>query len=254
MATFNLASLEEEQTETTVSRPQFKIGDKVKVIRKGTTEEIRWCGWSPVMDNNIGHSGIVTSVGSIPTGSEGNSYVAIDNDSWWYPDAVLEREPKFKEGDMVLITRKYADSWELGATGHWNEYMDQNVGKTGKIAKVMPEGISGYAEPVYKIEVETGGWKHTYAEFLLEEVPVTTDTKFKIGDIVKIHCIGDIGYWSKDMKDMTDGKTGRVRGVSAVSINVSVHTGPAFAYHPSNLKHASKWQKKKYLEESESKK
>lgn len=77
-----------------------KEGDRFKVVRKPTEDELRMWGtlWMPSMDNNVGK--IVKSVFTTSISIR----CANDDSSFLYPFFVLEKvneEPKFKAGDFI---------------------------------------------------------------------------------------------------------------------------------------------------------
>ena len=64
----------------------FKIGDEVKITRKGTKEETEYYQWLPQMDSAIGKTGVVIEIIS----GYCRLVVGDINENWWYPTPCLK--------------------------------------------------------------------------------------------------------------------------------------------------------------------
>jgi hypothetical protein len=99
--------------------PQYKVGDRVKILRKAKTHEDGWKNaWVPQMDKSVGKTGVVTST---KRSLEKDIQVTVCYMSYGYPSFVLELvpatptvtidpqqpKPEYKVGDRVEITYGY---------------------------------------------------------------------------------------------------------------------------------------------------
>lgn len=121
------------------SAPEFKVGDKVKIVKE-------WIGWEPDCNPTVGKTGIIRTIGSTSCGV----YFPEDGDWWWMysPDALElieetaeekksyeERQDEWikandiKAGDKVRVLRK-AKSYEDGWDNAWLDSMDKGIGET----------------------------------------------------------------------------------------------------------------------------
>lgn len=67
---------------------EFKVGDKVKVLRAFTDEDFPEVGWMHEMEKCVGKEGRVDSIDE-----DGDIYVRIHGHmpNWCYPSSVLEK-------------------------------------------------------------------------------------------------------------------------------------------------------------------
>ena len=76
----------EEMEKVVPEKNRFKVGDKVKIVRK--FESTSSCSWNTCMDKTIGMLGKVLEVGDFQ--SDALFYVETVGEQWYYPSAVLE--------------------------------------------------------------------------------------------------------------------------------------------------------------------
>ena len=146
---------------------EFKVGDKVKVLRKATTHERGWGNsWERRMNKAVGNIGTVKYI------SERLKYdVSVDGPNvphFGYPSFVLElvNEKKFKIGQTVKVF--YAPN------SMWNG--------TGVVQEVYADG-HGHVQ--VKVNGMVGGFKPEKLT-ILEEPVAEPVRKFEIGDRVRV--------------------------------------------------------------------
>ena len=71
--------------EIKLRQQKINVGDRVKVIRKGTDDEMKFIGWNPEMDSTIGKIGVVEFK------TDRSLHVKFDGFTWFYPKVVLKR-------------------------------------------------------------------------------------------------------------------------------------------------------------------
>lgn len=118
---------------------RFKVGDKVKIVRKAKFGETPL--WPSQMDETIG---LIGTVRSVDCPMHGHINVRLDGGrNWFYNINCLEKvtEPyKFKKGDRVLISRK-EDENTINTYSSWVPPMDKLVGLKGTVEEDQtPEG------------------------------------------------------------------------------------------------------------------
>lgn len=259
METSEVITHKDKDTKTPeVVHKGYEKGDSVRLFREPTKAEAKGAGWIDQFRTNVGQVGIV-----IDNTCEGldHTFVNLNGERAYYPNCVLIKQIDYQIGDLVRVTRAPLECEMKDA--FWAPGMDSQV---GTIAEVTRIGAHKNSYVLQFIGSKLGnGLQWTYIDFLLEPAPTvdevltnSDDSQFKPGDIVKIKEESPesvkAGLWTESMRKTTIGKVGRVRAIDKELIAVSVHTEQLHWYRKEDLRQASKWNKKKYLEDSESSK
>ena len=80
----------------------FKVGDKVKILRKADSCELGWCAsWQSQMDRFVGKEGKIVNILEC-----GCPSVEIDGEVWSYPWFVLELVEPVSEKHTIIVNGK----------------------------------------------------------------------------------------------------------------------------------------------------
>ena len=125
----------------------LKIGDWVKVLRRGKSEEGGWPNcWTGKMNTYIGKIGKVVSILDCGIGVDFKDTACCWNFPYFVLQKVNEKEkPSLQKGDYVKITKKAI----LNCL--WNPGMDETVGKIGKVLHAYDDGTANIdVEGIYR--------------------------------------------------------------------------------------------------------
>lgn len=224
---------------------EFKPQDTLWVTRRPVNDEDSPCRWTPEMDNHID---TLLTVQSVSVRSGKNYSTATTNYS--YPNIVLEKVElqdvtQFSVGDKVLVTRKSTPE-ECRNLG-WSNAMDKTVGKVGTFTHETSYGYRiyfgkdeshNYPLCVLKKVVVIDTTSESIVDRILEESKSSKQT----GELTQVFVVGDI---------VSHGSygTGKVVRIDGPIIFVNYRDNGTIGNAPSELKLASKWKTRKYLEE-----
>lgn len=136
--------------------PEFNEGDWVVVPKKFKSKLIHFA------DCMAAFGGKKAKVVSADVEAVEVRFPSSAGGSWYYPPASLKKleikkpkHPKFKGGDRVKIARKLG-----GRRTYWVEPMDQYVGATGRVIKVLgPPMVPGFARLI-RVKVGHSEWNY----------------------------------------------------------------------------------------------
>jgi len=115
--------------------------------------------WVDDMDAFVGKETVVTEV--LGTDSEGFTVVSVEGNDWSWRIRNLTVKGRgeagsygFKVGDTVILGKHR----EIDGNPNWNPAMDQYVGKTAKITKLV--GTEGDSANCYlvRVDIDKGKW------------------------------------------------------------------------------------------------
>lgn len=189
----------------------FKIGDKVKLVRKAKTHENGWeNSWEKEMDQFVGQTGtVVRSWDSLTR----NIDVKFDSseEQYGYPDFVLEKVQDKPAPVLLVATTKQSElkadrilaaKFKIGdkVRAHFIDYGSKNEGKTGEVVALL----GGYVKVKFGINdsVNLFPQRLTLIESMAsiapdpettvevipapKPIPVTKPVALKVGDRVQV--------------------------------------------------------------------
>lgn len=163
---------------------KFKPGDRVRIVRKGTDDEMKGRGWNPSMDKFIGTTQTIEQV-TFTSHNITPRYTIVEG-HWDFPECILEKAeelpaksemPRFKAGDKVRFISCEQFTHETAGSP---EYCEKDELKIGEIYTI--EQVSGRGN--YSLEGKE--FYHDPRRFeAVSSEPIRK--KFKAGD--KVRCM-----------------------------------------------------------------
>jgi len=197
---------------------EFKIGDKVKILRKAASCENGWQNdWVPDMDKAVGQIGTVVIIPTHRRYDVGLVVSAVGLSTYGYPSFVLELATKkeIKVGDRVNVSWRGSSLWEGPATvvriyGNGDISIRKDGGLIGSFSPehiTLIESASVPQVPAQEIQAKEKGiaravGKHTAVFIVARKLAVDLAKKNSNG-VVNADQVQDeltkLGYTSSDL-------------------------------------------------------
>lgn len=194
-----------------VEEHDLKVGDKVVVTRKATSEEGGWrAEWLDKMDafvgktytvHHIGRGGIILDVGGLFYSLPYTALQLAGEEPYSDRQAAWVKKHGLKVGDFVTVTRVAKDH-ENGWPVYWAPMMDDLVGGRHEIHGFGCAGVHIESEDAF-----SGYWNVPY--FVLEvAADDTAESGLRKMDDNEVIRKGDRGYWPQSTRPWEDVRLG----------------------------------------------